>query len=126
MGLGLLAGCNAQTGKMAVDNDPNWSPEYLAVSTRLLKDELVSFTVSMRGPRTKDDVYAYADCAAAQYTLIRGVNFFRRVTIKATEADGTWAGDGVYTLSGVIPGGRFTIDAEVAVENCAANNIPMV
>ncbi|MCP5075409.1 MAG: hypothetical protein GY947_19220 [Rhodobacteraceae bacterium] len=103
-----------------------WAPEYGMVDTRLLDDELVAIQVQMRGARHQRDVIAFNDCAAAQYALIRGSGFVRRVRNDVTEKRGLWTGDGVYTLSDAHPGGTHTIDAEVAASDCAANNIPMV
>jgi hypothetical protein len=123
--LGVLAAC-APADSGAATKDPDFQPDYLSVSTRLLDRELVNFVVQMRGARNEADVLAYIECAAAQYTLIRGLGFARRVTVKAVNEDGLWTGNGVYTLSDALPGGRFTIDAEVAAQNCAEQNIPMV
>jgi hypothetical protein len=100
--------------------------EYLNVDTRLMKPDLVNMVVTMRNPRTPTDVLAYVECAAAQYTLIRGFGFAGRIQINVTEDKGIWAGNAIYTLSNAHPGGRHTIDAEVTVENCIAHNIPMV
>ncbi len=103
-----------------------FKPEYGAVQTRLLEGELVSISVEMQGARSGDDVIAFNDCAAAQYALIRGAGFVRRVRNDVKKSGRYWRGEGIYTLSDSIPGGTHTIDAEVAAENCAANNIPMV
>ena len=96
------------------------------MDTRLLDGELVAIQVQMRGARTNDDVIAFNDCVAAQYALIRGAGFVRRVRNDVTQKRGLWTGDGVYTLSDAHPGGTFTIDAQVAASACAADNIPMV
>ncbi len=101
-------------------------PEYLSIQTRLLDDDLVNFLVKMKGARTKGDVADYAKCAAAQYTLIRGYGFARHVRTKVEESDGIWRGDAVYTVSAALPEGLLTLDAEVVVENCKSDGIPMV
>ena len=101
-------------------------PEYLSVETRLLDDDLVNFLVKMKGARTKADVADYAKCAAAQYTLIRGYGFARHVRTKVEESDGIWRGDAVYTVSAALPDGVRNLDAEVVVDNCKSNGIPMV
>ncbi len=104
----------------------DFNPTYGAVNTRLLAGELVSISVVMQGARNNDDVIAFNDCAAAQYALIRGAGFVRRVRNDVDKKGPNWLGDGVYTLSDAHPGGVHTIDAEVAAGNCSASNIPMV
>ena len=88
--------------------------------------DLVSFDVEMKGARTGDDVIAFNDCVAAQYALIRGAGFVRRVRNDVDRKRGVWTGTGVYTLSEAHPGGKFSIDAEVTASECRANNIPTV
>ena len=121
---GLLLACTPQGQE--VSKAPTGALEYLNVDTRLMKPELINMVVTMRNPRTPTDVLAYVECAAAQYTLIRGFGFAGRVQINVTEDKGIWAGNAIYTLSNAHPGGRHTIDAEVTVEDCTAHNIPMV
>ena len=104
----------------------DFDPTYGAVNTRLLDGELVSVRVQMQGARNINDVIAFNDCAAAQYALIRGAGFVRRVRNDVDKKGPNWLGDGVYTLSDAHPGGVHTIDAEVVAAGCAANNIPMV
>ena len=72
------------------------------------------------------DVSAYAECAAAQYTLIRGYGFARHVRTNVTQEAGLWRADAVYTISPALPRGLSTIDAEVTVSNCAETGIPTV
>ncbi|MEC3860044.1 hypothetical protein VK792_01990 [Mesobacterium sp. TK19101] len=122
LGLGLgLSAC--AEGPRA---DAPFEPQYLGVATRLLEDDLVSFLVEMRGARTGQDVDDYAECAAAQYALIRGYGFARHLRTNVYEEAGLWRADAVYTISPALPRGLKTIDAEVVVANCAANGIPMV
>lgn len=99
---------------------------YEGVETRLLEGDLVQFRVTMTNPRTPLDVKAYSECAAAQYTLIRGFGFARHVRTNVYEEAGTWIADAVYTISPTFPKGERTIDAEVIAANCAENGIPMV
>jgi hypothetical protein len=120
--LGLMVAC-APSG---ASQGSNKAMEYILVETRLLKPELVNMVVTMRNPRTPNDVLAYVECAAAQYTLIRGFGFAGRIQVNVSEDKGIWAGNAIYTLSNAHPGGRHTIDAEVTVEDCTAHNIPMV
>lgn len=100
--------------------------QYLGVETRLLADDLVNFRVAMRGTVTRADVSAYAECAAAQYTLIRGYGFVRHVRTGVEEQGKTWVGDAVYTISASLPAGAKTLDAEVVAADCAENGIPTV
>ena len=99
---------------------------YDGVETRLLDDDLVNFRVQMTGVATRADLDAYARCAAAQYTLIRGFPFARHVRTSVEEEGGVWVADAVYTASPALPRGLQTIDAEVAVADCAEQGIPTV
>lgn len=101
-------------------------PDYQGVETRLLEGDLANFIVTMTGARDRQDVLDYAECAAAQYALIRGFGFARQVRTNVTEEGGVWRGDAVYTVSATVPRGLRTIDAEVAVDDCRARGIPTV
>ena len=119
---GAVSGCEQQAG----DRPAPFKPKYEGVQTRLLDGDLVSFQVKMRGARDNADVDAYAECAAAQYTLIRGYGFARHLRTNVVEEGGTWLGDAVYTISPALPRGLKTIDAEVTVSACDENKIPTV
>jgi hypothetical protein len=101
-------------------------PVYEGVSTILLDTDLVSFSVAMRGAKDKADVEAYGRCAAAQYALDRGYGFARQVRTIVKKDGQTWVGDAVYLISASLPEGLRTIDAEVAVTECAELGIPTV
>jgi len=103
-----------------------FAPVYEDIETRLLDGDLVNFRVAMRGARDEEDVERYAECAAAQYALIRGYGFARHVRTLVREEGGIWRGDAIYTISAALPRGLRTIDAEVTAANCAENGIPMV
>lgn len=118
-----LAACGPET---APDPDAPFAPDYLGIETRLLDDDLVNLRVAMSGARDNEDVAAYARCAAAQYALIRGYGFARHVRTNVAIEGGIWRGDAVYTISPALPDGLRTIDAEVTVQNCAAEGIPAV
>ncbi len=122
---GLLAACTAQEQVSRAATAPVGAV-YEGVETRLLDDDLVAFHVKMRGANSAQDVTDYAECAAAQYTLIRGFGFARHLRTKTAEVSGTWQADAIYTISAAIPAGLRTIDAEVTVENCKSNGIPTV
>lgn len=116
----LLAGC---------ETDPEvtrFAPAYEGVETRLLDGDLVNFHVKMTGARSIEDVATYAECAAAQYTLIRGYGFARHLRTNVDKKGGLWRADAVYTISPALPRGLRTLDAEVIAANCAENGIPMV
>ncbi len=102
------------------------APEYRGIETDLLDGDLVNFRVMMTGARDTGDVARYAECAAAQYTLIRGYGFARHVRTNITDEGGIWRGDAVYTISPTLPRGLMTIDAEIVAADCAENGIPMV
>ena len=129
MAIGLLAGaalaaCTPATDSAASRADQ--APGYLGVETRLLDGDLVSFLVRMDGAADTQAVSAYARCAAAQYTLIRGFGFARHVRTNVLNEGGIWSGDAVYTISPALPRGLQTIDAEVAAADCAERGIPTV
>ena len=117
---GAVSGCEAG------DEVSRFVPDYQGVETRLLDGDLVNFHVQMAGARTAEDVDRYAECAAAQYALIRGYGFARHLRTNVDEEGGIWRGDAVYTISPALPRGLKTIDAEVVAADCAENGIPMV
>lgn len=121
MAAGAVSGCEAgRQGQGGFD------PEYYRVETDLLDTDLVNLHVAMNGARGSDDVTRFAECAAAQYTLIRGYGFARHVRTNITDQAGIWRADAVYTISRDLPRGLETIDAEVVAAECAENGIPMV
>ncbi|MEO6299683.1 MAG: hypothetical protein ABIV25_02895 [Paracoccaceae bacterium] len=125
-----LSACVDQATKdadpVALVDDANFKPDYLGIETILLDGDLVDFRVAMTGARNRDDVSAYARCAAAQYALIRGAGFARHVRTNIAQSGGTWRGDAVYTISTALPDGLRTIDAEVTVRDCGSQGIPTV
>lgn len=123
-----LAGCAAQApGPVAPPAAAQpFAPEYLGIETRKMDAELVNFLVTMRGARDNADVAAYARCAAARYSLIRGYGFARHLRTNVYREAGVWRGDAVYTISPALPRGLRTIDAEVTVADCEEQGIPTV
>jgi hypothetical protein len=117
-----LAGC----GPAEAPAREEFAPVYGGIQTILLDGDLVNFRVEMRGARDNEDVAAYARCAAAQYTLIRGYGFARHVRTNVAKEGGVWRGDAVYTISAALPRGTRTIDAEVTVRDCGEQGIPTV
>lgn len=126
LGLLIAAGCTPPHLQEDPSFLPEFEPEYGTVQTRLLDGDLVNFLVDMRGARGPDDVSAFAECAAAQYTLIRGYGFARHVRTTVEEEGGIWRADAVYTVSPTLPRGLKTIDAEVKVGACTEQGIPTV
>ena len=120
--LGVLALAACET----VAVPPTDALRYDGIETRLLDGDLVNFRVRMANAADLSDVEAYAECAAAQYALIRGFGFARKVRTLVDERDGVWTGDAVYTISPALPRGSRTIDAEVTVADCARRDIPTV
>ena len=117
----LLAACEPQ-----VPVAEDFIPDYRGVETQLLDGDLVQFNVAMTKALSNQDVSDYAECAAAQYTLIRGYGFARHVRTNVTEEGGIWRSDSVYTISPSLPKGLKTIDAEVTAFQCAERGIPTV
>ncbi|WP_319824205.1 hypothetical protein [Thalassovita sp.] len=118
---GVLAGCvNAQPEAAP------FRPAYQGIETQLLDGDLVNFHVAMTGARTGEDVADYAECAAAQYAMIRGYGFARHLRTNIEQQGSLWRGDAIYTISPALPRGVMTIDAEVVVAHCAENGIPTV
>ena len=115
------AGCMAEQPA-----DAPFRPVYQGIDTRLMDGDLVDFIVTMQGARDVRDVAAYAQCAAAQYALIRGYGFARHVRTNVSEEGGVWRGDAVYTISSALPDGLRTLDAEVTVQDCHEQGIPTV
>ncbi|GGL87589.1 hypothetical protein [Pseudooceanicola nanhaiensis] len=99
---------------------------YEGIETRLLDGDLVNFHVRMRGARDDADLAQYAECAAAQYALIRGYGFARHLRTNVAQEGGLWLADAVYTISAALPDGLKTIDAEVVVADCTERKIPTV
>jgi hypothetical protein len=97
---------------------------YQGVSTILLDDDLVSFSVAMTGAKDRAEVEAYGRCAAAQYALDQGFGFARQVRTIVKKEGQTWFGDAVYLISASLPQGLRTIDAEVVATECAELGIP--
>lgn len=120
---GALSGCGEPREDARADR---FEPDHRGIETQLLDGDLVNFHVEMTGARDTRDVSRYAECAAAQYALIRGYGFARHVRTNVDRKGGIWRGDAVYTISAALPDGVKTIDAEVVAADCAENGIPMV
>lgn len=126
---GLLAG-QAACGEVPAASDADavkaTVPVYEGASIVRLDEDLVSFVVSLRGAAGPQAVTDYARCIAAGYTRERGFGFARHLRTNVAEEGGVWVADAVYTISPALPKGLRTIDAEVAVADCAEQGIPTV
>ncbi|TVS04590.1 MAG: hypothetical protein EA407_03970 [Rhodobacteraceae bacterium] len=122
----VLAACARDEERPPRPIEPPRDAQYLGVETRLLDDSLVSFQVRMRGARGREDVVAYARCAAAQYALIRGYSFAQHVRTNVERRGDIWEGDGGFVISPDLPLGLRNMDAEVIVDDCKEQGIPTV
>jgi hypothetical protein len=126
LGLALLLAACAPAGEGGSGRAADRERVYLGIETRLLDGDLVDFLVAMKGAGDRAEVARYAECAAAQYALIRGYGFARHVRTNVSEEGGIWRADAVYTISSALPDGLRTLDAEVVVQNCTEQGIPTV
>ncbi|MEM8582077.1 MAG: hypothetical protein AAGF50_12850 [Pseudomonadota bacterium] len=118
-----LAACSPSAPPQ--ENAP-FEPVYEGIDTRLLDGDLVSFQVRMRGARDTEDVRRYADCAAAQYALIRGFGYARHLRTTTDATSGLWQADAVYTISAERPAGLLVLNADDVVAGCRAEGVPTV
>lgn len=122
-----LTGCTATLPPAVPETEtPLPAPTYLGVQTMRMDDNLVGFRVGIDRPRASSDIDAYTDCAAAQYALIRGMGFARRVRTNIDDRGGAWVADAVYLLSAERPRGEHIIEAKPTVADCKAQSIPAV
>jgi hypothetical protein len=99
---------------------------YMGVVTRLMDTDLVNFQVRMTGGDGATGAEAYARCAAAQYTLIRGYEYAQHVRTKLAKDGGIWTADAVYTISPSFPAGAVALSAPDVVAECRDRGIPTV
>lgn len=125
---GVLACGMGAAGAQTTNGDPpKAQPQYLPVETRLLQDDLVELRVGITGvENAKERVDDLAICAAAQYALIRGYGFARHIRTKIDKVGGIWRADAVYIISPALPRGLQTINAQEAVADCKARDIPTI
>lgn len=120
-----LSACAVQESQVSRESSVI-TPTYDGIQTTLLEGDLVNFHVEMQNAGDPEALDDYAECAAAQYALIRGFGFARHVRTTIEIEGETWLGDAVYTVSPALPRGLKTIDAEVTVAACEENGIPTV
>ncbi|HEY0213416.1 MAG TPA: hypothetical protein VGC40_07505 [Paenirhodobacter sp.] len=99
---------------------------YLGVETRMLDAELVDLRVALKGTETDAAVAAYLKCAAAQYTLIRGMDTARQIRTVVSKSGGTWRGQAVYMIGKGNPRGFDKVEARAMMNECAEKNIPAI
>ena len=99
---------------------------YVGSETRLLDGDLVNFRVNMRGQLNRRAILDYAECVAAEYTLVRGYGFARHLRTNVSNKGSIWSADAVYTISNTIPAGHKTLEAEITVAECKERGIPTV
>lgn len=117
-----LAACAATDG--APREDMSRVPVYLGAEPVGLGGDLYGFAVQMRDPRNAADIDAYVTCVVSGYALQKGAGFVRKLRTNVKEEGGVWIADAVYSISPALPKGLATIDAEVAVADCAEQGIP--
>ena len=124
-GLGACgAGSDSPDAGLATRADTRFV--YSGIETRLLDDDLVNFIVEMEGIEDAVPLRLYAECAAAQYALIRDYAYLRHVRTTVSETAGIWRADAVYTISPDLPAGQQTIDAAFTLALCDRDGVPTV
>lgn len=103
------------------DSEPT---EFLAAEVKPLSAELVRVEVKTDGGNARRAAPAYAECSAAQYTLIRGLGYLRRVSSAQGRRGKAWLQTNLYSLSLNEPRGASVIEAKQAVDACKAAKIP--
>jgi hypothetical protein len=119
----LLAACAAPDAMSVVASGV---PVYDGIETVWLDEDLVQLRATVRGATGPEAALAYAECAAARTATGRGYGFARHLRTNVDEKGGVWSADAVYTISPSLPSGLKTIDAEVTVQACTENGIPLV
>ncbi|SPH17337.1 hypothetical protein DEA8626_00855 [Defluviimonas aquaemixtae] len=126
--LALLAGLSAGLSACAETPAPEApaEPVYIGSNAAAMGGDLHGFIVTMEGGREAEDMDAYVECVVAGYALEKKQGFARKVRTYVRQEGGVWIADAVYTISPTLPRGLKTIDAEVAVADCAERGIPTV
>jgi hypothetical protein len=120
--LATLAACAAADGRP--HGDGSRAPVYLGSEPVGLGGDLYGFAIQMKNPRDAADIDAYVTCIVAGYALQKDAGFARKLRTNVKEEGGVWIADAVYSISPALPKGLRTIDAEVAVADCAEQGIP--
>jgi len=125
----MVAGCAPGNDRPAPPPEPPAAlapAAYKGAQALIIDDNLVNFLVTVEGAAVPEQVTAYAECIAAGYAQKRGDGFARHIRTNVQEEGGIWRADAVYTFSRALPQGLKTMDADVTVQNCAAEHIPTV
>lgn len=120
-----LAGCAGSTQDSTAKAEDKPLITYKGVETHMLQDDLVTFKLALSGG-DQAALTAYADCAAAQYALVRGFGYARPVRELVARSGGTIRGNAAYLLSHTRPEGKKTIEAQPVVIDCRAQGIPTI
>jgi len=98
--------------------------KYLNAATTLVDNEIVQVDVVAEGGDLIKALPIYADCVAAQYTLIRGMAYLRRVSGSQRGGLQTRSETTIYKLSDSKPKGASVIDAQETLTACKSQDIP--
>ena len=90
----------------------------------MIADGIINVLVEARGAEAEERSGDYADCVVAGYALENRFAFARPIRKQISKIGGNWRADAVYSVSPTLPIGPRTIDAEIAVQNCAELGIP--
>ncbi|MEN8709675.1 MAG: hypothetical protein ABF310_06635 [Paracoccaceae bacterium] len=121
-----LMACDPRAAQIMPTAQEAQAAQYKGVQTRLLDQDLINLRVRMSDVTSRYELTEYADCAAAQYTLIRGYLFAQHVRTNFSRQNGDWLADSVYVIRPNLPDGPKKLDAEVVVAACTDNAIPTV
>lgn len=100
------------------------STKYINAATTLVDNEIVQVDVVAEGGDLIKALPVYADCVAAQYTLIRGLAYLRRVSGSQRGGLKIRSETTIYKLSDIKPKGSSVIDAQETLATCKSQNIP--
>ena len=101
---------------------------FLASETRLLAMDMVEIRVTVARPRP-GALAAYSDCVGAQYALIRGLNYARRVAaipMLTRQGMADVVSERTTYLLTDFPSSGSAPNAAKIVADCQANDIPTV
>lgn len=115
MSLFTLAACGRSQDKAV---------QYINAATTLVDNEIVQIDVVASGRDVSQALPKYADCVAAQYTLIRGLSYLRRVSGSQRGTGNLLSETTLYKLSDSKPAGASVIVAQDTVANCKSEDIP--
>lgn len=107
------------------DTDDAPPMRFIGAKTQLVADDLVDVSVTIARPR-EGSMKAYGDCVGAQYALIRGMQYARRVTSQRTGQSDFLTDKVTFLISPVAPAGDFVLNASEVVSKCKRAGVPTV